>query len=58
MWARRLLLQKANPSGNGTIADLKLRFNDGDNLVVLGGDPAYNAPTDIEWPSWRAEPAG
>ena len=44
-----LLLQKANPSGNGTIADLKLRFNDGDNLVVLGGDPAYNAPTDIEW---------
>ena len=44
-----LLLQKTNPSGNGTIADLKLRFNDGDNLVVLGGDPAYNAPTDIEW---------
>jgi len=44
-----LLLQKSNPSGNGTIADLKLRFNDGDNLVVLGGDPAYNAPTDIEW---------
>ncbi|HIM67362.1 MAG TPA: 4Fe-4S dicluster domain-containing protein, partial [Verrucomicrobia bacterium] len=44
-----LLLQKANPSGNGTIADLKLRFTDGDNLVVLGGDPAYNAPTDIEW---------
>ncbi|MDB4807939.1 TAT-variant-translocated molybdopterin oxidoreductase [Verrucomicrobia bacterium] len=44
-----LLLQKANPRGNGTIADLKLRFNDGDNLVVLGGDPAYNAPTDIEW---------
>jgi len=44
-----LLLQKANPSGNGTIADLKLRFNDGDNLVVLGGDPAYNAPADIEW---------
>ena len=44
-----LLLQKTNPSGNGTIADLKLGFNDGDNLVVLGGDPAYNAPTDIEW---------
>ena len=44
-----LLLKKTNPSGNGTIADLKLRFNDGDNLVVLGGDPAYNAPTDIEW---------
>ncbi len=44
-----LLLQKANPSGNGTIADLKLRFSDEDNLVVLGGDPAYNAPTDIEW---------
>jgi molybdopterin-containing oxidoreductase family iron-sulfur binding subunit len=44
-----LLLLKANPSGNGTIADLKLRFNDEDNLVVLGGDPAYNAPTDIEW---------
>ena len=44
-----LLLQKANPSGNGTIADLVLRFNDGDTLVVLGGDPAYNAPADIEW---------
>ena len=58
-----LLLQKANPSGNGTIADLKLRFTDGDNLVVLGGDPAYNAPTDIEWaklagPSRPGDPAG
>jgi molybdopterin-containing oxidoreductase family iron-sulfur binding subunit len=52
-----LLLQKANPSGNGTIADLKLRFNDGDNLVVLGGDPAYNAPADIEWAK-LAEQAG
>jgi molybdopterin-containing oxidoreductase family iron-sulfur binding subunit len=44
-----LLLQKANSSANGTIADLALRFNDGDNLVVLGGDPAYNAPANIVW---------
>ena len=24
-------------------------FKKGDNLVVLGGDPAYNAPADIDW---------
>ena len=44
-----LLLQTVKPSGNGTIADLVLRFKDGDTLVVLGGDPAYNAPANIDW---------
>jgi molybdopterin-containing oxidoreductase family iron-sulfur binding subunit len=44
-----LLLQKAKPSGNGSIADLAKRLAKGDNLVILGGDPAYNAPADLDW---------
>ena len=44
-----LLLQAHKPSGNGSIEDLAAGFNKGDNLVVLGGDPAYNAPSDIDW---------
>ena len=44
-----LLLQAHKPSGNGSIEDLATGFKKGDNLVVLGGDPAYNAPADIDW---------
>ena len=44
-----LLLQAHKPSGNGSIEDLDTGFKKGDNLVVLGGDPAYNAPADIDW---------
>jgi len=44
-----LLLQAHKPSGNGTIQALAAGFKKGDNLVVLGGDPAYNAPADIDW---------
>ena len=44
-----LLLQAHKPSGNGSIEDLAADFNKGNNLVVIGGDPAYNAPADIDW---------
>ena len=44
-----LLLQAHKPSGNRLIQDLDTDFKKGDNLVVLGGDPAYNAPADIDW---------
>ena len=44
-----LLLRSTKPSGNGSIADLVDQFKDGDNLVVLGGDPAYNASADLDW---------
>ena len=44
-----LLLQAHKPSGNGSIEDLAAGFNKGNNLVVIGGDPAYNAPADIDW---------
>ena len=44
-----LLLQAHKRSGNRLIQDLDTDFKKGDNLVVLGGDPAYNAPADIDW---------
>ena len=44
-----LLLHPHKPAGNGSIEDLSASFKKGDNLVVLGGDPAYNAPADIDW---------
>ena len=50
-----LKLQQSEPSGNGSIADLAANFKDDDNLVVLGGDPAYNAPADIKWSELTAK---
>ena len=44
-----VVLKSHKPSGAGSIEDLAKGFNKGDNLVVLGGDPAYNAPADIDW---------
>ena len=44
-----LQLRRAKPSGNGTIADLAKSLAKGDSLVILGGDPAYNAPADLDW---------
>lgn len=44
-----LLLQPIEPNGNGSIEDLASNFKKDDNLVVIGGDPAYNAPADIDW---------
>jgi len=46
-----LVLQSYKPSGNGSIKDLASNFKTSDNLVVLGGDPAYNIPVDIDWNS-------
>ena len=44
-----LVLQSFNDAGNGSIKDLAANFEKGENLIVLGGDPAYNAPADIDW---------
>ena len=44
-----VVLQAHEPSGNGSIQDLAFNFQKGDNLVVMGGDPAYNAPADVDW---------
>ena len=44
-----VVLQAHEPSGNGSIQDLAFNFEKGDNLVVMGGDPAYNAPADVDW---------
>ena len=44
-----VVLQAHEPSGNGSIQDLVFNFQKGDNLVVMGGDPAYNAPADVDW---------
>jgi len=44
-----VVLQSYRPSGSDSIQDLANGFKKGDNLVVLGGDPAYNAPADIDW---------
>lgn len=46
-----IVLQKYEPNELGTIKDLEANFSDGDDLVVIGGDPAYNAPVDIKWNS-------
>ena len=44
-----VVLQAHEPSGNGSIQDLAFNFEKGDNLVVMGGDPAHNAPADVGW---------
>ena len=44
-----LILQTLQENGNGSIQDLAENFRKGDNLIVLGGDPAYNVPADIAW---------
>ena len=44
-----LVLQNLQQNENGSIEDLAENFSKDDNLIVLGGDPAYNAPADIDW---------
>ena len=46
-----LVLQAAPESQAGSISELAQSLNDGkvDTLVVLGGNPVYNAPADLNW---------
>jgi molybdopterin-containing oxidoreductase family iron-sulfur binding subunit len=44
-------------SAEGTIAELAGALNAGQvqTLVILGGNPAYNAPVDLNWPQAQAK---
>jgi molybdopterin-containing oxidoreductase family iron-sulfur binding subunit len=45
------------PSKDGTIAELAGALNAGQvrTLVILGGNPAYNAPTELNWSAAQAK---
>ena len=45
------------PAGIGNAADLAKSLNAGevDTLVILGANPAYNAPADLNWPAAQAK---
>jgi molybdopterin-containing oxidoreductase family iron-sulfur binding subunit len=47
----------APASKEGTLADLAAALNGGQvrTLVILGGNPAYNAPADLNWPQAQAK---
>ena len=42
-------------SAAATLADLAASIQKGGvkTLVILGGNPAYNAPADLDWPRWQ-----
>ena len=44
-------------SGEGSIVELATALNAGlvETLVILGGNPAYNAPADVNWASAQAK---
>ena len=48
---KTVVLREAQPAGEGTIAQLAQALNGGQvqNLVILGGNPVYNAPADLNW---------
>ncbi len=48
---KTVVLLDAPENQAGTIADLAQSLNAGsvDTLVILGGNPAYNAPADLKW---------
>ena len=50
---------EASPSSSGSISELAQALNDGkvQTLVVLGGNPAYDAPADLNWPKAQAKAA-
>jgi molybdopterin-containing oxidoreductase family iron-sulfur binding subunit len=54
---KTVLMQDAPEPKAGSIADLAKALNDGtvDSLVVLGGNPAYNAPADLNWAQAQAK---
>jgi molybdopterin-containing oxidoreductase family iron-sulfur binding subunit len=48
---KTVTLRDAQPTNDGTIADLAqaLNSNQVQTLVILGGNPVYNAPADLNW---------
>ena len=55
---KTVIFQDAPEPVPGTIADLGKLLSDGsvDTLVVLGGNPAYNAPAELNWPQLQGNP--
>ena len=47
----------APDAGDGSIAELAAALNAGqvETLVILGGNPAYNAPADLNWAATQAK---
>jgi MoCo/4Fe-4S cofactor protein with predicted Tat translocation signal len=54
---KTVVMLDAPDPGAGSITDLAKVLNDGsvDTLVVLGGNPAYNAPADLNWSQTQAK---
>src|SRR5205807_1438765 len=48
------LLPAEDPQA-ATIQDLAAKIKDGDALVVLGGNPVYNAPAELNWAAAQAK---
>ena len=49
---KTLVLQPVPESAEGSLAELAEALNAGqvETLVILGGNPAYTAPADLDWP--------
>ncbi|HEY3864153.1 MAG TPA: TAT-variant-translocated molybdopterin oxidoreductase [Verrucomicrobiae bacterium] len=52
-------LQREEKAKEGTLAELAKALNAGQvqTLVILGGNPCYNAPVDLNWPQAQAKAA-
>ena len=50
-WGKTVFLSDAPAGSDGTIVELAEVLNRGEvsTLVILGGNPAYNAPADLNW---------
>ena len=50
-FGQTVVLLEAADTGEGSIVDLARALNAGavDTLVIVGGNPVYNAPADLEW---------
>ncbi|MDX1951968.1 MAG: TAT-variant-translocated molybdopterin oxidoreductase [Verrucomicrobiota bacterium] len=51
-YGKTISLMPAPPTKEGTLQDLALDLNAGavETLIILGGNPAYSAPADLNWP--------
>ncbi|MGA2747716.1 MAG: TAT-variant-translocated molybdopterin oxidoreductase [Verrucomicrobiota bacterium] len=56
---RTVEFRQTQPSTEGGLAELVAALNAGQvrTLVILGGNPAYNAPADLNWPQAQAKAA-
>jgi MoCo/4Fe-4S cofactor protein with predicted Tat translocation signal len=54
---KTVLFLEEQPGSEGTIQQLAQALNAGQvqNLIILGGNPAYNAPADLNWASAQSK---